>query len=43
MMDCAYLQGKGFQFGGVQHLRETLEELVEAVQQQQSLYQNAGS
>ncbi|WP_445361531.1 NAD-dependent epimerase/dehydratase family protein [Microbulbifer sp. EKSA005] len=43
VMDCAYLQGKGFQFGGVQRLRETLEELVEAVQQQQSLIQNAGS
>jgi len=39
VMDCAYLQRKGFRFGGAGRLRQSLRELVEAVQEEQRLNQ----
>ncbi|MFA0791641.1 NAD-dependent epimerase/dehydratase family protein [Microbulbifer echini] len=38
-MDCAYLQGKGFHFGGTERLHHSLRLLAEAVQLERRLYQ----
>ncbi|WP_444921842.1 NAD-dependent epimerase/dehydratase family protein [Microbulbifer sp. CnH-101-G] len=38
VMDCAYLQGKGFKFGGAERLRHSLRLLAEAVKLEQRLY-----